>query len=263
MSTKDLPPSPTLEPTAQDDTGPLPPALPEISQDLPAPTFDEEPPETIELRRPLPEDDDATEVEPPAPLEPSPLGALGGDLSATMAANDEDEGEETLLAGTAEAAAMRAQALLRSLPAPPHSTANLPLKTKEEVEAARPRPLTDEPARPRVEPPAPSDPGEILEPAPIGLRALLMLSAAWNIVSAVLWCLSLFGIPLGVFCLILAFFEARLALQAGDIGQQATAERAITISYWEMGALVYALGPITFSFGVVIQIYARKLKRAY
>lgn len=219
--------------------------------------------------KPLPTLDEETDIRPPPPpkpsdvetvMDPMALPGLGADLSAQLAANAEETEVETMVADADAAARMREEARTRALPAPPHASGDQPLKSKEQVaeeeEAAVQALLNDEP---KPAPPAPRKDAPATVPPPDGLRALLFVQGAWNIISGFIWAATLFGIPLGIGCWILAFFEIRLGLQAKDLDAHAFAERAKNVSYWEIAAYVWALGVVTGSLGIIIQVWSRQI----
>jgi len=246
MSTKDElpPPLPTVDDEPSTDLGaydtglkPTPTLEPEASVDRPVGTYDN--------------------ALDPSPLEPPPLGA---DLSAQLAANDDDTDAATLAASPEEAARLREEALVRALPAPPHPSADLPLKTKQQIEdeeeaAVQALLKGKDPA-----PPAPAAGTDVQKRATPGLlKGLLIASGIWNIISGLIWILGIVTAPIAIGCWVVAFFEIRLAIQADDQDVREVAERAKVISYVEMSELLWAMGFFTFGFGVAIQIYARKL----
>ena len=98
----------------------------------------------------------------------------------------------------------------------------------------------------------------ISDPAPWSLRGTVLASAIWNVVSAVLWGIGVITIPLAITCAILAFFEFKYVVEAGKLSRLRAAERARKLSSWEIGALVYCGGPLTFCFGVAVKILAKR-----
>lgn len=209
---------------------------------------------------------DPTPLEALPPTAPKPAPglmeppALGGDLSGMMAVNDDETDAATLAVTPEEAQAMRDEARIRALPAPPHPSADLALKTKEQVEQEEEAAVQAMLKGEDPKPPAPASGGEVVKRStPGALKGLLIASGIWNIISGLIWVLGIVTAPIAIGCWIVAFFEFRLAIQADDLDVREVAERAKTISYVEMSELIWAMGFFTFGFGVAIQIYARKL----
>ena len=247
----------------------LPPPLPTIDEDesttelgaydtaLDPSPLDPSPLEPLP-EEPLPEEPLPEEPAPePSLMEPPPLGA---DLSAALAARDDDTDVATLAASPEEAARLRDEARMRALPAPPHPSADLALRTKEQIEEEKEAAIQAMLKGEDPKPPAPAERGPVQKRAtPAALPVLLGLSGAWNIISGIIWVLGIVTAPIAIGCWVVAFFEIRLAIQAKDLDVREVAERAKVISYVEMSELVWALGIFTFGFGVAIQIYARRL----
>jgi hypothetical protein len=96
------------------------------------------------------------------------------------------------------------------------------------------------------------------DPAPWSLRGMVLVSAIWNMVAAVLWFLSILGIPLGILNLVLCAFEIRYLVRSGNMTRIQAAEAARTLSSWEIGALFYTLGPFTCLLGIILRVLANK-----
>lgn len=96
------------------------------------------------------------------------------------------------------------------------------------------------------------------DPAPLVLRVLVGASAVWNVVAAVMWFMTILGIPLGICNLILCAFEVRYVVQSGKMSRIQAAEAARKLSSWEIGALIYTGGPLTCLLGIIIKVLAKK-----
>lgn len=96
------------------------------------------------------------------------------------------------------------------------------------------------------------------DPAPWSLRGLVLASAVWNVVAALMWFATVFGIPLGILNLVLCAFELRFVFQSGQMTRLQAAEAARKLSSWEIGALLYTLGPFTCLLGIVIKVLAKR-----
>ena len=226
-------------------------------------------------RKPLPPTDEETDIRPPPPPKPSdvetvldtsvdPMATplLGADLSAQLAAQAEDTEVETMVADADAAAKLREEARVRALPAPPHPSADQALKTKDQVaaeEEAAVQALLKGEEPPEPKPPEARPKGEVAEPADLALQVMGGLQGLWNIVSGTGMMIGVITIPLGIAAWILAFFELRLAWQSREMSRSEHAAAAKRLSYWEMGALIYALSPVTAVIGFIIWLRARSL----
>lgn len=96
------------------------------------------------------------------------------------------------------------------------------------------------------------------DPAPWSLRVMVLLSAIWNVVAAVLWFMSILGIPLGILNLVLCAFEIRYLVRSANMTRVQAAQAAKTLSAWEIGAIFYTLGPFTCLLGIILRVLAKK-----
>lgn len=96
------------------------------------------------------------------------------------------------------------------------------------------------------------------DPAPWTLRGMVLISAIWNVVAAVLWFMSIIGIPVGILNLVLCAFEVRYLVRSAKMTRIQAAEAARTLSSWEIGALLYTLGPFTCLLGIILRALANR-----
>ncbi|MED5370859.1 MAG: hypothetical protein VX899_07605 [Myxococcota bacterium] len=95
-------------------------------------------------------------------------------------------------------------------------------------------------------------------PVPWSVRGVVLASAIWNIVSGGLWAAGLVTIPLAITCWVLAGFELRYVVKAGEMERVEGLEAARRLASWQIGALLYCAGPLTCCLGITNKWLTRR-----
>jgi hypothetical protein len=114
--------------------------------------------------------------------------------------------------------------------------------------------------------PMPSGPKGAGHPAPLlvggaslsGITTPLLVSAIGNIVFGAIWATTCFGIILTVAMAILSIFELRLYAKADTLPPLMLAEKASSISQYQIFVGLFNL--VSLVCGIVLSIHARKLR---
>lgn len=96
------------------------------------------------------------------------------------------------------------------------------------------------------------------DPVPWSVRGVVLASAIWNLISGGLWAAGVVTIPLAITCWILAAFEIRYVVKAGEMEKIEGLQAANRLSNWEIGALLYCAGPLTCCLGIVNKVLCRR-----